>query len=48
MEQFVELEMARETKYSDETCPGDILYTTNPTSFDLGSNPNHHMIKLIN
>jgi hypothetical protein len=31
MEQLVEFEMAAETKSSEETCPGDIFYTTNPT-----------------
>jgi hypothetical protein len=28
-------------KYSEKTCPGETLSTTNPTSPDLGSNPGH-------
>lgn len=47
MEQLVELEMSAETKYSEKTCPGDNLYTRNPTQFDPGSISNLRMIKLI-
>jgi hypothetical protein len=35
-------------KYLEETCLSAILSTTNPTSFDLGSNLGHHGGKLVN
>jgi hypothetical protein len=37
--QLVELSLAGEPKYSEETCPSATLSTTNPTSPDSGLNP---------